>query len=121
VLPRYGERDWREHLEWLLQHTDSRSPLERSFLEALARHHLRLPDFAQYRVDAPSCLVDFFYAPRTCVFCDGAVHQQPATQQRDDALRTALHEAGYRVVVIDAQAPLEAQIRQRREIFGDLR
>jgi hypothetical protein len=121
VLPRYGERDWREHLEWLMQHTDPRSPLERSVLETLGRHHLRLPDFAQYRIESPACVADFFYSPRTCVFCDGAVHQQPATQQRDDALRTALREAGYRVVVIDTQRPIEAQLQQHCEIFGDLR
>jgi hypothetical protein len=120
VLPRYGERDWREQLEWLMQHTDSRSPLERAFLETLARHHLRLPDFAQYRVESPACVADFFYSPRTCVFCDGAVHQQPEVRQRDQELRSQLQNAGYRLVVIDLKSPLEEQLRRFSDVFGRL-
>jgi hypothetical protein len=120
VLPRYGERDWREQLEWLMQHTDSRSPLERAFLETLARHHLRLPDFAQYRVESPACVADFFYSPRTCVFCDGAVHQQPEVRQRDQELRSQLQNAGYRLVVIDLESPLEEQLRRFSDVFGRL-
>ncbi len=118
TLMRYGERDWREQLEWLLQNVDTRSALERRLLETLAELRLRLPDAAQYRIQSPDCVPDFFYAPRTCVFCDGEAHDYPEVRQRDSEIRNQLREQGYEVVVIDARRDLLEQIRSYGAVFG---
>ncbi|GBC89344.1 MAG: DEAD/DEAH box helicase [Fimbriimonadales bacterium] len=118
VLTRYGERDWHEQLAWLQQQVDPRSELERAFLETLANHQLRLPDAAQYRIESPDCVVDFFYAPRTCVFCDGAVHSHPEVRQRDQMIREQLRQQGYEVIALNTERPLPEQIQGYGAVFG---
>jgi len=77
-----------------------------------------LPDAAQYRIESPDCVVDFFYAPRTCVFCDGAVHADPEVQQRDRAIREQLRQQGYEVIALNTERPLPEQIQGYGAVFG---
>ena len=99
-----GDRPYHAHLQHLMAQTDPRSELERRYLRRLAAAFRRLPDAAQYRVDNPPCVADFFFAPRTLVFCDGAPHDDPAQRRRDVELRQALEDKGYIVEVVPYDA-----------------
>ena len=100
TLPVVGGRDWAAHLVWLRSLTDSRSELERRFLNALAERHLRLPDEAQHPIPESGCVPYFFYKPNTCIFCDGSVHDGPEQAARDDTTRLGLRARGYQGVTV---------------------
>ncbi len=117
-LPRTGGQDWDAHLERLRSLTDSRSDVERRLLDFLAAGRHRLPDDAQRRIDEAGCIPDFFYAPNVCVFCDGAVHDDPTTADRDRRVRSDLVDIGYRVIAIRYDQSLEEQIARHPEVFG---
>ena len=112
------ERDYDAQYRYLRERTDTRSELERRFLDHLYRTRRRLPDQAQYTPPEVFCEVDFFYEPNICVFCDGTVHDQPDQRAKDAHIRSRLRAHGYRVIVIRYDRDLEAQIHEHSDIFG---
>lgn len=118
ALPRTGGRGWEAHLDRLRALTDSRSGIERRLLEALAAGRHRLPNDAQRRIEQTGCIPDFFYEPNVCVFCDGTVHDDPATAARDTRVREDLVRLGYRVIVVRYDESVSEQIARHPDVFG---
>lgn len=119
VLPQKGARDYDEHYRWLRSLVDTRSELERRFLDHLFRTHRRLPDYAQRMLLDYACKPDFYYQDRrACVFCDGKVHDLPEQRREDERVRSELRDLGYRVIVIRYDQDLEGQISKYPDVFG---
>jgi len=113
-----GRRTREEQYKWLTERLDPRSSLEKEFLDLLYQKGYRLPDEAQFGIKEPRCVVDFFYEPNVCIFCDGPPHDQLAQQKRDDILRKKLRFKGYRVIIIRYDRDLEELIKAYPDVFG---
>ena len=98
---------------------DTRSELERRFLDHLFRTHRKLPDYAQRMLLDYACKPDFYYQDRrACVFCDGKVHDLPEQRREDERVRSELRDLGYRVIVIRYDQDLEDQISKYPDVLG---
>ncbi|WP_456371191.1 DEAD/DEAH box helicase [Thermodesulfatator atlanticus] len=113
-----GKRTRDDLYQRLSECIDPRSPLEKEFLKLLYQKGYRLPDDAQFGIKDPRCVVDFFYEPNVCIFCDGMPHDRHEQQKKDDALRKKLRLKGYRVIVIRYDQDLGEQIKAYPDVFG---
>jgi len=117
--PGSDERNYEEHYQWLRTLTDTRSELERRFLDHLYRTNRRLPDHTQRELADYYCRPDFFYVERNAaVFCDGSVHDDPKQAEEDRKIRQDLEDLGYRVIAIRYDRDLEEQIAAFPDVFG---
>ncbi len=115
-----GGRDYETHYGWLRALTDSRSKLERRFLDHIYKTRRRLPDDAQHPLeDYPGTIPDFYYEKYVCVYCDGSVHDEPAQKANDEKIRRELEDLGYDAIVIRYDRDLEEQIAARPDVFGE--
>jgi len=116
----YAKRSYEEQYQWLRQQTDTRSQLEKDFLDELWRQGRRLPDTAQELIADLASQPDFYYNEGyVCVFCDGTPHDVPKQQEKDKQIREKLTLKGYRVVVIRYDHDIGKQIEENRDIFGE--
>ncbi len=113
----YDRRTYDEQVARLLAQIDPKSELEQRFLKTLQELRAQLPDSAQERIKEVNCVVDFFYDPNICVFCDGSVHDEPHQRARDEQVRRELRAYGYRVIVIRYDRHLAEQIRSYPDVF----
>lgn len=123
LVPEAGSRGYEEQYRWLCERVDPASGLERAFLDELYRRRLRLPDLAQHApADDVAVQADFYYrqgtAPNACVFIDGSPHDLAASQERDEAKRTALRARGFLVIPIRSDAAVAEQLAAYRSIFA---
>lgn len=123
VEPRIRGRSRDEHLTWLSNMLDSRSELEKRFVDTIVQKGLRLPDDAQkpIKLDNRTCIPDFFYEPNICVFCDGSVHDEPERAKIDQEIRSELTNRGYRVIAIRYDRDIIQQLMKYPEVFGKVK
>jgi len=119
VFSRKAGRDYEDHYRWLRSLTDSRSELERKFIDHLYQTKRRLPDEGQKFLKDYYSNPDFFCEPNVCIFCDGSVHDEPAQKEKDRITRQELKDLGYRVIAIRYDQDIEDQIRRYPDVFGE--
>jgi superfamily II DNA/RNA helicase len=113
--------DYEAQYRAMLRGKDPTSSTEAKFLKYLYDHGLRLPDAAQKTVDGLFVQPDFYYEPRTWVFCDGSVHDDPAVQADDRVKRQAIRARGDEVLVYYYKDDLDALVTERSDIFRRVR
>ena len=114
-------KDYEEQYRYILRNLDPKSSTERMFVEYLYRNGLRLPDAAQKPVPDIYCRPDFYYEPRTWVFCDGSPHDEPQVRSRDEEQRQLIIARGDEVWSWHYREDLGAKISRRPDIFRKVR
>jgi len=117
TLSRSDSRDYDQHYQYLRSLTDTRSDLERLFLDFLYQTKRRLPDDAQKMITEYPTIPNFFYEPNICIYCDGSVHNEPDQRLIDNTTRNTLRDYGYRIIVIRYDRDLAQQIVENQDIF----
>jgi hypothetical protein len=115
--------DYDEHYQSMLANMDPNSSTERVFLEHLYKNGLRLPDFAQRRLDGIYCQPDFYYdvTPPVWIFCDGTPHDDPETRERDHNQRQLIIGSGDQVWFWHYKEDLAQKVAQRPDIFSKIK
>jgi hypothetical protein len=110
-----------DHYRSLLTAIDPNSPLERTFLDYLYSHGLRLPDSAQKFTPGVYSQPDFFYEPDTWIFIDGSVHDRPDVKAADGKVRAELRAQSIEALVYRYDQNLADFIASRSDIFTRVR
>jgi hypothetical protein len=110
-----------DHYQSLLTALDPNSSLERTFLDYLYNHGLRLPDSAQKFTPGVYSQPDFFYEPDTWIFIDGSVHDRPVVKAADAKKRGELRAQSIEALVCRYDQNLADFIASRPDIFTRIR
>lgn len=114
-------KDYEDHYQHMIRDLDQNSSTERALIEHLYKNGLRLPDEAQKRVPGQYCQPDFYYHPRTWIFCDGTPHDQPSVQEKDEEQRQLIISRGDEVWAWHYKEDLAAKVAARPDIFKKVR
>jgi hypothetical protein len=114
-------KSYDDHYRTLLPALDPNSALERTVLDYLHEHGLRLPDSAQKQTPGVYSQPDFFYRPDTWVFIDGSVHDKPEVKADDAKKRGELRAQGMEVLVYRYDDDLASFVASRPDIFSKVR
>ncbi len=110
-------QSYEQQYQHMLANLDSSSSTERTFIDHLYTHGLRLPDAAQKRVPGIYCQPDFYYTPRVWIFCDGSPHDEPHVREKDAEQRQMILARGDEVWAWHYKEDLAARIAERPDIF----
>lgn len=115
-------RSREEQYNWLKTLVDPKSEIEATFLDFLYEGGYQLPDAAQNRpCPEVAAQPDFYYdrdpVPGVCVFIDGPPHDRPDQSERDEAVRRALEDRGYRVISVRYGRDFGEQVDQHADVF----
>ncbi len=116
-----GFANYEEHYQNMRANLDPNSSTELKFIEYLYANGLRLPDSAQKRVEGIYCQPDFFYEPKTWIFCDGSPHDEPEVRLRDHEQRQLIFSLGHEPWVWHYKEDLAEKIAKRPDIFKKVR
>jgi very-short-patch-repair endonuclease len=109
---------WDEQYEYLINHYDKQSVLEKKLIDYLYKNGLKLPDIAQFNIPDYYINADFVYKDeRALIFCDGSVHDKQEQKDEDSHKRQLLIDAGYDVIVWHYIEPVEKLVERRKDIF----
>lgn len=110
-------KDRASHLQELKAR--SATNLERSWLDFLETHGLRLPDQAQHRIDICSTVPDFWYEKgKTAIYIDGPHHEYHDRHLRDEQQTECMENDGIDVIRFAAGEQWLAEIKRHPSLFG---
>ncbi len=111
-------RDAEAHIEELER--VSGSSLEQAWIDHLKRHGYRLPDKAQFTLEAFHTRPDFGYLDaQALIYIDGPHHESQHQQAIDDQLTARLEDAGFLVIRFPKeQSAWPAIFARHPDIFG---
>jgi ATP-dependent helicase YprA (DUF1998 family) len=108
-----------EHLDLLKRRCES--GLERRFLDFLESKNLRLPTYAQKRIEECGTKPDFLYADGgnlAAVYVDGPPHDFPDRQKRDEEITERMEDRGYLVIRCKHYEEWGPKIATYPSVFG---
>jgi very-short-patch-repair endonuclease len=112
-----GQDKRSDHLARLKNLCDSK--LEKSWLDLLEEHQLRLPTHAQNLITECHTKPDFFYEDQSLtIYIDGPPHDFPERQSRDQDKQLALENHGFWILRFHHKDDWLKKLADHPEVFG---
>jgi hypothetical protein len=120
TVPSAAAESRQDHIGRLLAQCGS--TLEERFVRLLAEGEYRLPDEAQRSLANLRVRPDFLYRSKdgsTAIFVDGPDHDSVTAAERDAEAEERLWDAGWGVIRFRYDVDWSAEIKKRRDVFGE--